>query len=79
MIWSAGGVDADHDLGVDDRLMIAQGINGLAELTLDELRARVSLEDRGAWIDLGGGNGVRLLGIDASALESLIEHQTGWL
>ena len=78
-IRGAYGVETITDFDATDRLDIGQGINGLGEITRDSVREHATLTEDGAWIDLGNGNGVRLLGLDAVGLVELIDTQLGFI
>ena len=78
-IRGAYGIDTITDFGAGDRLNIGQGINGLGEITADTLRGRALFLEDGAWIDLGNGNGVRLVGLEATALSDLFDYQLGFI
>ena len=78
-IRGAYGVETITDFDATDRLNIGQGINGLGEITRDHVREHATLTEDGAWIDLGNGNGVRLLGVDAVGLVALIDTQLGFM
>ena len=72
---SAYGVDTITDFAGEDRLHLTQGINGLGELTTADVTGRLSNGALGAWLDLGNGNGVVFVGLDALAVSEVL--QTG--
>ena len=59
-----------------DSLHIGRGINGLGDFDADALLARTSYDAEGAFLDLGLGNGLRLVGLDAAAIASALEWLT---
>ena len=66
------------DFGASDRLNIDQSMNGLGEIAADTLRGRALLLEDEAWMDLGNGNGLRLVGLEAPALSDLFDNQLGF-
>ena len=78
-IRGAYGIETITDFGATDRLNIGQHINGLGEITADSLRGRAIVLEDGAWIGLGDGNGVHLLGMQASALSHLFDYHLSFI
>ena len=65
----AYGLDVITDFGADDCLQIGQSLNGLHWDMPEALRERATVNMDGAFLDLGAGCGVRLVGLDAAALD----------
>ena len=72
IVRSAHGVDTITDFAAGDVLRVTANVNGLGLSGVEDLAERITLDEDGAWIDLGGGNGVCLLGIEAGDLPGLV-------
>ena len=78
-IRGAYGIETIIDFAAGDRLLIGHDINGLGLQTQADVMARAQLLEDGAWIDLGGGNAVHILGLDAAGLSDLIDYGLGFI
>jgi Ca2+-binding RTX toxin-like protein len=76
---SSYGIDTITDFTSEDRLSVTQNINGLATFEPLDLADRVSDLGGSSFLDLGAGNGIVFLELDAETLVGLLETNVGFL